>query len=48
MEVIALKVMLNQEVQIQPVINVLVLTIEIKEILDLVHRHVPVDIFLIE
>ena len=36
MEVLVQKVMLSQEVQIQLVMNVLVLTIEIKEILDLV------------
>ena len=48
MEVIVQKDMLNQEVKIQLVMNVLVLTIEIKEILDLVKKLVPIIIFLTE
>ena len=38
----------HQEVEVQIVMNVLVHIIEIKEILDLVLRHVTMDIFLIE
>ena len=48
MEVLVQKVMLKQEMLIQIVMNVLIHIIEIKEIVDLVHRNVTVDIFLIE
>ena len=48
MEILVQKVMINQEVQIHFVTNVLIHFIEIKEIVDLVIRHVILIIFLIE
>ena len=40
--------MQHHQVDLQIVMNVLIHIIEIKEIVDLVLKHVPMDIFLIE
>ena len=45
MEILVQKVMLNQEVQIQLVINVLIHIIEIKEIVDLVQTTCATNYF---